>query len=62
MKQPDSILPPKTPTLTSHFGFPDHIGGYRLAHSMFSNVESRFGIVFPKLGSKPVVTVTEESA
>lgn len=61
MKQPDTALPPIIPTLSSSAFFPDHVGGYRIAHSAFSNVESRFGIVFPKLGSKPVTIVPEES-
>lgn len=51
--QPHSALPPTIPTLTSSYSFPDHIGGYRLAHSTFSSVESRFGVIFPKLGPKP---------
>lgn len=58
-KQPESVLPPNIPTLTSSFVFPDHIGGYRLVHSTFSNVESRFGIVFPKLGPRPITTAAE---
>ena len=52
-KQPHTSLPPTAPVLTSSYSFPDHIGGYRLVHSTFSGVESRFGLVFPKLGSKP---------
>ena len=51
--QPVSSLPPSSPVLSSSYAFPDHIGGYRLAHSTFSRVESRFGLIFPKSGPKP---------
>ena len=31
---------------------PEHIGGYKLAQSVFSGMESKFGLKFPKyLGS-----------
>jgi solute carrier family 25 aspartate/glutamate transporter 12/13 len=50
--QPSSAFPPSSPTLSSSYSFPDHVGGYRIAHSTFSNVESRFGLIFPKMGPK----------
>lgn len=59
--QPVSSLPPSSPTLSSSYAFPDHIGGYRLAHSTFSRVESRFGVIFPKSGPKPPQVLTTQS-
>ena len=41
-------VPGSMPTDSIPFYLPDHIGGFRLAHSTFSAVESRFGLVFPK--------------
>lgn len=41
-------VPGSMPTDSIPFHLPDHIGGFRLAHTTFSAVESRFGLVFPK--------------
>ncbi|XP_064397887.1 electrogenic aspartate/glutamate antiporter SLC25A13, mitochondrial-like [Halichondria panicea] len=50
-KQFKSSVPSAKPTKpldSAFFHLPDHVGGYRVAHSAFSGVESRFGIIFPK--------------
>ena len=28
---------------------PDHVGGYRVAQNTFKQMESKFGLIFPKL-------------
>ena len=38
--------PQTTVSVPSHL--PDHIGGFRAAHSTFAKVESRYGLVFPR--------------
>ena len=39
---------PTKPLDITPFHLPDHIGGFKMAHTAFAGVESRYGLVFPK--------------